>query len=176
LKRYTRRLVLAYDADEAGQAAADRVYAWEQAHDVEVAVVPLPPGTDPDDLARSSPQTLHELVAAARPFLAFRVDRVLDAADLRTPESRARAEDAALEVVAEHPNDLVRDQYVMQVADACRIEADQLRSRLAAIRRRPRRAPAKEERRTRRRDWAGGDGAPAYEGPPPGEEQAWAEE
>lgn len=176
LKRYTRRLVLAYDADEAGQAAADRVYAWEQAHDVEVAVVPLPPGTDPDDLARSSPQTLHELVAAARPFLAFRVDRVLDAADLRTPESRARAADAALEVVAEHPNDLVRDQYVMQVADACRIEADQLRSRLAAIRRRPRRAPAKEERRTRRRDRAGGDGAPAYEGPPPGEEQAWAEE
>src|SRR5690606_17280166 len=104
LKRYTRRLVLAYDADEAGQAAADRVYAWEQAHDVEVAVVPLPAGSDPDELARTSPETLHELVAAARPFLAFRVDRVLDAADLRTPESRARAADAALEVVAEHPN------------------------------------------------------------------------
>lgn len=175
LKRYTRRLVLAYDADEAGQAAADRVYAWEQAHDVEVAVVALPAGSDPDELARTSPETLHGLVAEARPFLAFRVDRVLDAADLRSPESRARAADAALEVVAEHPDDLVRDQYVMQVADACRIDADQLRTRLAEVRRRPRRAPARDERRGggRRREADGRDGAPAYEGPPPGEEQSW---
>jgi DNA primase len=148
LKRFTRRLVLAYDADEAGQTAADRVYAWEQAHDVEVAVVELPAGSDPDELARTSPETLHAAVGAARPFLAFRVDRVLGAADLRSAESRARAADAALEVVAEHPNDLVRDQYVMQVADACRIEPAQLRDRLAALRRRPRRTtPAPGDRR-----------------------------
>ena len=181
LKRFTRRLVLAYDADEAGQTAADRVYAWEQAHEVEVAVVELPAGSDPDELARSSPETLHAAVGAARPFLAFRVDRVLGAADLRSPESRARAADAALEVVAEHPNDLVRDQYVMQVADTCRIEPAQLRERLAAVRRRPRRnAPAPGERRQGRnergRDDPRRDGAPAYEGPPPGEEQSWSDE
>src|SRR5690606_29890220 len=133
LKRFTRRLVLAYDADEAGQSAADRVYAWEKAHDVEIAVVALPAGTDPDELAQTSPQTLHELVDAARPFLEFRVDRVLGAADLSSAESRARAADAALEVVAEHPDDLVRDQYVMQVADACRIDAARLRDRLEEI-------------------------------------------
>ena len=138
LKRFTRRLVLAYDADEAGQAAADRVYAWERTHDIEVAVVELPAGSDPDELARTSPETLHQAVGSARPFLAFRVDRVLSAADLRTPESRAKAADAALEVVAEHPDDLVRDQYVMQVADSCRIEAGLLRDRLAKIRNRPR--------------------------------------
>lgn len=139
LKRFTRRLVLAYDADEAGQAAADRVYAWERTHDIEVAVVELPAGQDPDELARTSPETLHQAVESARPFLAFRVDRVLSAADLRTPESRAKAADAALEVVAEHPDDLVRDQYVMQVADSCRVDAGLLRDRLAKIRSRPRR-------------------------------------
>jgi hypothetical protein len=48
---------LAYDADDAGQAASDRVYAWEQTHDIEVAVVALPPGSDPDELARTSPET-----------------------------------------------------------------------------------------------------------------------
>ena len=184
LKRYTRRLVLAYDADEAGQTAADRVYAWEQAHDVEVAVVELPAGSDPDELARSSPETLHAAVGSARPFLAFRVDRVLGAADLRSAESRARAADAALEVVAEHPNDLVRDQYVMQVADTCRIEPAQLRERLAAVRRRPRRSnPAPGDRRKgsgeRGRERSGAhpsaDG-PSYEGPPPGEEQSWSDE
>lgn len=139
LKRFTRRLVLAYDADEAGQAAADRVYAWERTHDIEVAVVELPAGQDPDELARTSPETLRHAVESARPFLAFRVDRVLGAADLRTPEARAKAADAALEVVAEHPDELVRDQYVMQIADACRVDSGLLRERLSSIRSRPRR-------------------------------------
>ena len=174
LKRFTRRLVLAYDADDAGQAAADRVYAWEQAHDIEVAVVALPPGSDPDELARSEPETLHRAVEQAQPFLAFRVDRVLGAADLGSVEGRARAAAAALEVVAEHPDPLVRDQYVKDVADRCRIEASVLRSRLEEVRRRPR--PAREgaaaggpSRRARsdvgtRRTFA--DGEPLPEEPP----------
>ncbi len=137
LKKFTRRLVLAYDADSAGQAAADRVYAWEQTHDIEVSVVALPDGADPDELARTSPETLQAAVAEARPFLAFRVDRVLAAADLRNVEGRARAAEAAMTVVAEHPDALVRDQYVMQIADTCRIDADRLRERLDQIRRNP---------------------------------------
>jgi DNA primase len=169
LKRFTRRLVLAYDADEAGQAAADRVYAWERAHDVEVAVVVLPPGSDPDELARTSPETLHDAVESAQPFLAFRVERVLAAADLRSAESRARAADATLAVVAEHPDGLVRDQYVMVVADACRIEAPRLRERLTEILRAPRR-PDPTERRPRRGDRS--EEPHRYEGPPPGEEPA----
>ena len=56
LKRFTKRVVLAYDADEAGQAAAERVYEWEQRHEMEIAVLALPAGADPDELARSDPE------------------------------------------------------------------------------------------------------------------------
>ena len=42
-------------------------------------------------------------------------------------------------VVAEHPSDLVRDQYLQLVADKCRMEVDALRPRLARIRANPRR-------------------------------------
>ena len=137
LKRFTNRVVLAYDADEAGQAAAERVYEWEQRHEIEIAVLALPSGTDPDELARTDPEALRDAVRDAKAFLGFRVDRVLAAANLRTPEGRARAASAALDVVAEHPSPLVRDQYVMQIADACRFEAEQLREQL----RQPRRPP-----------------------------------
>jgi DNA primase len=171
LKRFTRRLVLAYDADDAGQAAADRVYAWEQAHDIEVAVVALPPGSDPDELARTEPATLHQAVEQARPFLAFRLERVLGAADLGSAEGRARAAAAALEVVAEHPDTLVRDQYVMDVADRCRIDAAALRTRLEEVRRRPRRAEVEAQGRPRRERGSDrrptfGDGEPLPEEPP----------
>lgn len=121
------RLVLGYDADSAGQGAAERFYAWEHKHDIDIAVVSLPAGTDPADLARRDPPALVAATQAARPFLAFRLDRVWAAADLDTPEGRARAASRAMTLVAEHPNPLVRDQYLMEVASRARVDPDRLR-------------------------------------------------
>ncbi|MDQ2648984.1 MAG: DNA primase, partial [Actinomycetota bacterium] len=122
LRRYARRLVLAFDADAAGQAAAERFYQWEKDHEIEVAVADLPPGVDPADLAGDDPDRLLAAVDNAVPFLKFRVDRVLLAGRLDTAEGRARAAEAAIEVIREHPSALVRDQYVMEVAGRCRVE------------------------------------------------------
>ncbi len=128
LKNFARRIVLAYDADAAGQAAAERFYEWERRYEVDIAVAALPPGADPGDVARSDPAALKAAVEQAHPFLAFRLERVLGGADLRTPEGRARAAEAAIAVVGEHPNELVRDQYLMQVADRCQVDPGRLRS------------------------------------------------
>ena len=131
LRNFGQRIVLAYDADSAGQSATSRVYEWERKHEVDVVVADLPGGSDPGELARSDPEGLARAVREARPFLQFRVDRMLSGGDLTTAEGRARAAEAALVAVAEHPDDLVRDQYVMQLADRCRLDADRLRDRLA---------------------------------------------
>jgi DNA primase len=137
LRNFGKRIVLAYDADNAGQSATSRVYEWERKHEVDVVVADLPGGSDPGDLARSDPESLARAVAEARPFLQFRVDRMLGSGDLTTAEGRARAADAALTAVAEHPDDLVRDQYVMQLSDRCRLEAPRLRERLEHLRAHP---------------------------------------
>jgi DNA primase len=139
-----RRLVLAFDADAAGQAAAERFYRWEREHDLQVAVADLPPGQDPADVARTDPGRLAAAVDGATPFLRFRLDRAFAAADLASNEGRARAAERALEIVAEHPTDLVRDQYVMDVASRCRVEPDRLRALLDEVRRRPARRGARE--------------------------------
>ena len=95
LKNFARRIILAYDADAAGQGAAERFYAWEQRLELDIFVLALPPGTDPGS----------------------------------TPA------DTALAAIAAHPNDRVRDQYLMTVADRCRIkDADRLRQRLEELR------------------------------------------
>ena len=137
LRNFGRRIVLAYDADGAGQSATSRVYEWERRHEVDVVVADLPSGSDPGDLARSDPEALARAVAEARPFLQFRVDRILGAGDLTTAEGRARAAESALTAVAEHPDDLVRDQYVMQLSDRCRLDAPRLRERLEHLRAHP---------------------------------------
>jgi DNA primase len=130
LRKFARGVVLAFDPDQAGKAAADRVYAWERAHDIDVSVVELPGGADPADLASTEPGALRGAVERARPFLAYRVERVLATGDFATAEGRARVAEGALAVIAEHPNELVRDPYIMEVADRCRLDPDHLRARL----------------------------------------------
>lgn len=128
LKRFSSRIVLAFDADAAGQNAAARVYEWEQKLDVEFAVADLPNGVDPGELAQTDPERLAASITNARPFLGFRVERVLASGNLRTPEGRARTAQIAVDAVREHPSDLVRDQYLMLIADRCHLDPDQVRA------------------------------------------------
>jgi DNA primase len=131
LRRFASRVVLAFDADAAGQDAAARFYEWERTHDLDVAVADLPAGVDPGDLGQSDPEGLRAAVAEARPFLEFRVERVLYAADLSSAEGRARAAEAAMVMIREHPDPLVRDQYAVRVATRCRLDVDLVRAQLA---------------------------------------------
>ena len=128
LKRFSAsKLVLAFDADAAGAAAAARVYAWERQFELEVLVADLPDGRDPGDLGRSDPGELQRAVRDAVPLLQFRVDRALSGADLATIESRARSAERAVSVVNEHPDPMVRDPSVVAIAERCHVDPDHLR-------------------------------------------------
>jgi DNA primase len=128
LKRFANRVVLAFDADEAGQGAADRFYQWERDLDLQVSVARLPAGTDPGQLSLDDPAALRAAVDDAVPFLKHRLDRVLRRRPITTVEDRARTAEAALAVVAEHPDLNVRKLYALEVAGHCRVpEADAMR-------------------------------------------------
>jgi DNA primase len=147
LRRFTQRLVLAFDPDAAGQAAAERVYEWEKRHDLEVSVVLLPAGDDPADLAQRDPEALRSAVGGAQRFLGFRVEQVLAVGDFTSPEGRARVAETAAMRIAEHPDRLVREPYALQVAARCRVSDEQLVARVEHLRDHP---PPKDERaRTR---------------------------
>jgi DNA primase len=131
LKNLARKVVLAYDSDAAGQSAAEKWYGWEQRYEIQLEVADLPAGKDPADVWRDDPAALLRALERATPFLQFRLDRVLAAADLATLEGRARAAEAGAGIVAQHPSDLVRDQYVMKLAGELDIDADRLRETVA---------------------------------------------
>jgi DNA primase len=116
LKRYASRVVLAFDADAAGQGAAERFYEWEEKYQVEVSVAAFPGGKDPGEMAQSDPEGLAKAVEQAKPFLGFRLGRVVDGKAPQSPEAVARLAEAAMSVVNEHPNVNIRKLYAGQVA------------------------------------------------------------
>ncbi len=138
MKNFSTRIVLAYDADAAGQNAAASVYQWERQYEVDVFVARLPKGSDPADLAQRDPDLLKKVIGEALPFLGFRLERVLDGANTSTAEGRARAAELAMAVLAEHPNELVRDQYVQELVGRFGLDQNMLRSRVSELAKQPR--------------------------------------
>ena len=126
LKRFASTIVLAFDADAAGQGAADRVYEWEQTHKVSFLVAQFPAGKDPGELSVSDPDSLSKAVKEALPFLGFRLQRTLHGKPVRSPEERARLAEQAMAVVNEHPNADVRKIYAGQVASHVGLPANDL--------------------------------------------------
>ena len=150
LKNLARKVTLAYDADAAGQAAAERCYQWEQRFEVQFQVADLPRRPRP---GRRRGATIREaLVERGEGRDAVpRVPHRPSARELptcRTLEGRAHAARATRPPsIVEHPNDLVRDQYVMKLAGQLDIAPDRLRdavaTALAATARRAGRSPGR---------------------------------
>jgi DNA primase len=152
LKRYASRVVLAFDADNAGQGAAERFYEWEDKYQVEVSVASFPQGKDPGELAQSNPEALAKAVEAAKPFLGFRLGRVLDGKAPQSPEASARLGEAAMSVVNEHPNVNIRKLYAGQVATQVGMPVADLVAVAERGTRRPQLHTNRPRRRTERRE------------------------
>lgn len=91
LGRMASVVLLALDADAAGQEAMLKAARLAAKRKLELRVVQLPGGMDPAELIqREGPEAMTAAVAASVPFVRFRVQRALDAGDEESPEGRDR--------------------------------------------------------------------------------------
>jgi DNA primase len=65
-------------------------------------------------------------VDEARPFLEFRLDRLLASSDTSSIEGRARTAQLAMTMISEHPNEIVRGEYVSRTAVRVGLDPGQL--------------------------------------------------
>lgn len=152
LKRYAPRVILALDADAAGEAATLRglevardaaagdavpvptargVMRFEHRLEVELRVATLPAGEDPDDVIRRDPAAWRALVAGAVPVMEH-LFRVLTAdLDLDDPGGKMAAVDRLMPVVAGFADSVARAAWVARLADLVRMDERTLAGRLA---------------------------------------------
>jgi DNA primase len=91
LARMASTVLLALDADSAGQEAMLRASSLAAKRKLELRVVPLPAGKDPAELVQQGgAEAMSAAVKESAPFVRFRVERVLAAGDHDNPEGRDR--------------------------------------------------------------------------------------
>jgi DNA primase len=119
IRRFTDRVVLAFDSDEAGARAALRSDELESPFrlDLDVRVAVMPDGLDPADLYQEGRgDELAKAVQTARPLMEHRIESEVARHDLTGPEGRARALHAAVTQLKRIGDPIARREYNRFVA------------------------------------------------------------
>ncbi len=117
LARLASTVLLALDADSAGQEAMLRAERTAARQRLELRVVPLPVGSDPADLIqREGADALHDAVARSIAFVRFRVERVLARGDHDSPEGRDRMIEGLRPVFATMSPGAMREELMRMVS------------------------------------------------------------
>ncbi|SMB93035.1 DNA primase [Thermanaeromonas toyohensis ToBE] len=113
LKRYTEEVIIAYDADAAGRAAALRVLGVLADMGLRVRVLLLPEGKDPDEfLQRQGGQAFQKLVEEAPPWLVYIIEQVAQSYNLADPSECVKAIQKIIPYLAKIEDAVERDNYV----------------------------------------------------------------
>jgi DNA primase len=125
LSRFSSRVVLLFDGDEAGARAAGRaadligvVAVGEIGRKADLFVAMLPGAADPADFcAAKGPEAMQLVLDAAVPLLRFALDRRLMSWDLTLPEQRARALEDVVRLLVPVKGSLLAADYLNYLAD-----------------------------------------------------------
>ncbi|MDA7936239.1 DNA primase, partial [bacterium] len=133
LKRYTDHIILCYDGDGPGIAAADKAFIQLAAVGFPVKLVHLPEGDDPDTFLKShGPEKFEELLEGARDFFEAKLDKELPTKDLSSPNDRANFLQSLADLVGVISDDLVRDATIQSLATRMRLGSDDFRNIVTA--------------------------------------------
>ncbi|MEX2181669.1 MAG: DNA primase [Gemmatimonadaceae bacterium] len=139
LTRFTKQVVLLYDSDAAGQKATFRAADVLLAKGLEVRVVTLPEGEDPDTFTRTQGRAaVEQLVGQAMDVFDRKVQLLERAGWFADLQHKRRALDRLLPTIRAASDPITRDLYLARAADAAGIAREVLLQELHAMRRTPR--------------------------------------
>ncbi|MCC6328491.1 MAG: DNA primase [Acidobacteria bacterium] len=131
LNRSTKKVVINYDGDAAGIKAARRAIEELLPNDLEIKVLVLPNGQDPDDFVRANgAEAYNEARGRALPFLNFALDASVKGRSINNPKQKAEAIEEMMPVLSAIKNPIQKRESFDQSMEFFRIEDDGLKREL----------------------------------------------
>jgi len=139
LKSLTKNLILALDADTAGEEAISRsgemidkmlpvppsFYGWvkyEDAHKAEVKILVLPQNKDPDDIIKEDDSQWQKLIMDSKPMIDFIFETVIAKVDISSARDKSLAVEKLLPLLFEMKDPLRQAHYVERLAKLLKID------------------------------------------------------
>ena len=130
LKRYTNNIALCFDADKAGQLAADRGIKEAMAQGMNIKVIIIPNGKDPDEALRQDLASFIIAVRDAKPMMDYHFAKVTGDLDLRLVENKKEVASKMLAMITKLTNRVEADYWLKVLAQTLDIDENVLRESL----------------------------------------------
>jgi DNA primase len=131
LARFSKNVVVNFDPDTAGAAAAERTLTLLISEDFQVKVLTLESGFDPDlYIRRKGSDAYEEALRHSQKYFDYLIERARTLFPSRTPEGKVKALNYLLPHIQRVPSRIVRDEWANEVSHRLGIDSAVLRQEL----------------------------------------------
>lgn len=146
LSRYTKEIVLIMDSDEAGQKAARRAGNVLQSTGINIRVVLLPDGKDPDEfIKKNGAQRFNALLEGAVSEIEYKLLAAVNGIDITGEDGKVKYLNKAAEIIAESNDIITRDIYIGKLSEKYGISRTAIKDKVEQIRKTNHRRREKRE-------------------------------
>jgi DNA primase len=146
MTKYTKQVVICYDADEAGQRAAVKAMEVLGQVGMDVRVLHVNDAKDPDEYLRKfGDARFRRLVEGSRTEFSYKSEKIFAKYSMDIPEERIKASEELCALIAATPSKVEREIYASMVADKLKISIDSLKNDIERTRNKKLRALKQKE-------------------------------
>ena len=137
LSRYTKEIVLILDSDAAGQKAVRRASEILQNTGLQIRVVVLPDGKDPDEyIKKHGAARFKALLQGAVSEIEYKLLTAVEGIDTNSDDGKLQYLSRAAEIIAESSDVMTRDLYIGRLCDKYGVSRAALETKVSDIRKR----------------------------------------
>ena len=133
IKRYSENLMIAYDADKAGLKATFRIVDNALLENMNIKIIEMPKGLDPDQLIKEDEQKWLDAIKNAKPIMDFVFDKILSIGDLNDVFSKKQMAKKLLIFISKFRDDIERETYLKRLSELIDVDYNLLKEKLDAF-------------------------------------------
>jgi DNA primase len=145
LKRYTSRIITAFDMDEAGSSATKKGVDLALEKEFDVKVIMMPKGKDPADVVAEDPEKWEDYVKKAVPIISFYFESVLGKYDLSDSHEKSKAAKEILPEIKKIKNSIERSYFVSELSYLLGVSEESVFSEMENVKTEEKKTEAKSD-------------------------------
>ncbi len=146
--KYTSRVIISYDSDDAGQNAANKAMRILGEVGMDVRVLKLNGAKDPDEyIQKFGPDRFRRVLEESKTGFEHKAERIFSRYDLTVGSDKIKASNEICSMIAEYPSPVEREVYLASVSHKLELPVEVLRNSVEQVQRRNRKAAQEKESR-----------------------------
>ena len=123
MSRYTKKVIISYDADEAGQKAAQKAMKLLGEVGLDVGVIKVPGAKDPDEYIKTyGKEKFKEVISSSKSKFEYNMDSILSKYDINLPQDRIDALSELEKIISQVYFKAERDIYIQNVSQKLEVD------------------------------------------------------